>query len=287
MAPGTPGAGPAEKNSEGNHSRHPAQPKEYAMTQLRNTSTLSALRPRRRMLAGVAALGALSVVVVPTAFATTSTSSTVYYACASKTTGALRQVGASTACKNTETRSSWNQQGVPGTPGKQGTTGATGPAGATGATGPAGAIGATGPAGAMGATGPAGAPGVSGYQAVSSTSALPGLTAAEFRSYCPAGEQVLGGGYTSDVNVQNSAQVTVVGAEPVDGTPVGDYYTVTLANFQAAPGAESAINVTVTATCATTTAGSAAAAGGAAAASRLASESRPGVVNLQRITAVH
>lgn len=58
-------------------------------------------------------------------------------ACANKKTGVLRHAK-NGKCSRTETRLSWNQQGVPGPAGSAGPTGATGPAGANGATGAAG-----------------------------------------------------------------------------------------------------------------------------------------------------
>jgi hypothetical protein len=116
------------------------------------------------------------------AYATTSSSGTVYTACVSQWGHALYNVttdGTTPKCHARDTNITWNQtgpQGAQGPAGAAGPQGAKGDTGATGAVGPAGLpglkgdtgpIGPVGPAGAKGdtgATGPAGSAGASGPQ---------------------------------------------------------------------------------------------------------------------------
>src|SRR4051812_13884120 len=91
--------------------------------------------PRTVLVAGVtAAIAAAGV-------AGATSSDTVYNGCALNTTGVLRQVAATTACRSTEHRITWNSRG---------------PAGAAGARGPAGAAGVPGAPGPKGEAGPKG-----------------------------------------------------------------------------------------------------------------------------------
>lgn len=109
-------------------------------------------------------------------------------------------------CKRDETMLQWNQagpQGAKGDTGAQGLKGDTGSAGAQGPAGPTGATGPqgpTGPAGAQGPQGPTGTNGISGYQqmteSITSFSLAPGTESVHVVS-CPAGKQVLGGGFLS------------------------------------------------------------------------------------------
>lgn len=82
--------------------------------------------------------------------------------------------------------------GPTGDTGPTGATGPTGPVGATGATGPTGPAGATGATGATGVTGATGAVGVSGYSVVTNSD----QNAASLIASCPAGQKVLGGGFS-------------------------------------------------------------------------------------------
>lgn len=84
---------------------------------------------------------------------------TTYYGCVNNTTGAIRIVSKTTACKSTEHKIHWNQVGPQGPQGPQGPAGPQGPQGAQGP---------QGPAGPQGPTGPQGPPGISvGYSAIS------------------------------------------------------------------------------------------------------------------------
>jgi hypothetical protein len=94
-------------------------------------------------------------------------------------------------------------QGGPGAVGATGPQGIAGPQGAPGAQGPAGAQGAQGPQGPqgpmgfLGPAGPRGVPGVSGYEVVSTlvTVTINGLQTTTGDATCPAGKQVIGGGF--------------------------------------------------------------------------------------------
>ena len=105
------------------------------------------------------------------------------------------------------------RSGARGPVGPPGATGSAGPVGATGPAGPVGATGATGAAGPMGATGPAGPPGLSGYVRTNglTVSVAPTMQGTSFAA-CPAGKQVLGGGWF---------QTTVGGGLRVIGDSVG------------------------------------------------------------------
>jgi len=79
--------------------------------------------------------------------------SSVYTACVTKSSGAIRLIDPSLSksswgshCQSSEQQISWNQTGPTGPAGVSGHTGATGPHGSTGATGPQGSTGSEGPA---------------------------------------------------------------------------------------------------------------------------------------------
>jgi hypothetical protein len=92
-----------------------------------------------------------------------ATAATVtYYACVSKSTGAVRIVSKTTVCKSTENKIMWNEIGPVGPKGATGATGPAGPKGATGATGPQGPSGPQGPQGPQGPTGATGPQGPQG-----------------------------------------------------------------------------------------------------------------------------
>jgi hypothetical protein len=88
------------------------------------------------------------------------------------------------------------REGPPGPPGPQGPIGLTGPRGQAGATGQKGATGPAGPPGPAGPAGPPGpAGGLSGYQLVTNQGNI-GPGGGSINAVCPAGKQVLGGGYS-------------------------------------------------------------------------------------------
>jgi hypothetical protein len=116
-----------------------------------------------------------------------------YYACHSK--GTLYNVStAPVECRRDDTLMRWNQVGPMGPVGPKGDTGATGPQG------PAGPAGPVGPAGSGGT--------LSGWQivvgesvAVPGGSSNTGVGTAPGRADCPAGQKVLGGGWTTSDNI--------------------------------------------------------------------------------------
>jgi hypothetical protein len=122
-------------------------------------------------------------------------------------TGATGATGSEGSTGATGPTGATGETGPTGPAGPQGPTGAEGPAGATGeagATGPTGETGPAGPAGPTGPTGPTGATGDTGPAAsqivagatVTSPVAPPPNTAITSTATCPAGEVLLGGGFT-------------------------------------------------------------------------------------------
>jgi hypothetical protein len=93
--------------------------------------------------------------------------------------------------------------GATGAVGPKGDTGATGPKGDTGPTGAAGLQGPMGPQGLMGPLGPQGLPGVGGYYIASTApttvTLLTANTTTTLTATCPAGKNVIGGGYESSL----------------------------------------------------------------------------------------
>ncbi|GAA4583625.1 hypothetical protein GCM10023194_21470 [Planotetraspora phitsanulokensis] len=150
---------------------------------------------------GVLAVGALtgSLLTVGGMATASAAPAPVIYACVDKATRAARIVSASTKCRATETRTSWNQKGLQGPRGATGPKGATGAKGTTGprgATGPAGPKGATGPAGPQGATGargPAGPPGTAGAPDIQIIQSP--ITNAGGQVRCVPGRIATGGGF--------------------------------------------------------------------------------------------
>ena len=90
--------------------------------------------------------------------------------------------------------------GPQGEVGPAGPVGPTGPKGDTGATGATGSQGPQGPMGLMGPLGPQGLPGISGYfiaSTPSTTVTVAGNSTTSMSVSCPAGKNVIGGGYES------------------------------------------------------------------------------------------
>lgn len=115
----------------------------------------------RAAAVGATTAGAL-VVGVGVAFAQIPAQDGTISACYSRSGGALRVVDEGQACKNGETRLTWNQKGEPGPAGAAGPQGPAGADGAPGADGADGAQGPAGPAGSDGAAGPQGPVGPEG-----------------------------------------------------------------------------------------------------------------------------
>jgi Collagen triple helix repeat (20 copies) len=167
-----------------------------------NSSRIVAPNRRHRRIAWMAAAAAVigSVGVAGVSYAAVPDRSGVIHACY-PTAGNLHQLSViNTAktytCPAGYTGVKWDQTGPTG---PQGAPGAQGLAGPQGPTGPQGATGAQGPAGPQG---PPGTPGVSNYQIVTASTtytAQYGYTYQEYvDAFCPAGEDLLGGGVQSN-----------------------------------------------------------------------------------------
>ena len=229
---------------------------------------------RRPLLAGIALLAGAAAIGVPSALAATSGPAPVtYYACVGNHSGVLRQVGPHQHCYRNEHRIDWNNVGPRGPRGPRGPQGPQGPQGATGAQGPQGAPGAQG------------VPGLSQYQVVKQGGTIPGLAAGEVRAYCPTGTQVIGGGYTTDVNVNVGQKVVLLRSQPVHNTDgQQDYFAAAIGNYQDPAVAGTAVNATVTAVCAATTpAGAATAAAVPGGTAPAHAGPHPTVIRLQRL----
>ena len=140
------------------------------------------------------------------------------HGCVDRHNGQVRIVSPQGHCRRSETALDWNVEGPPGAPGPAGT---SGPAGVNGDPGPAGPAGVNGDPGPAGPPGAPGTPGVSGWEYVVSSAVL--LPAGGTRSAvarCPAGKQVIGGGFTSP-----GVGSTVVESHPVFGPVAGDSRT--------------------------------------------------------------
>jgi hypothetical protein len=152
----------------------------------------------------------LLVAVVGAAYAAVSRtarpSAEAITACASKGSGRLRVVPATSACRRSEDRLAWN---VAGPPGPKGDPGPAGPQGERGAPGPAGEAGAPGPRGEQGArgevgpAGPAGERGPTGPQGPAGPQGTPGRGLSSFDEL--AGLPCTSSGRTGAVSVRFDA----------------------------------------------------------------------------------
>jgi hypothetical protein len=131
------------------------------------------------------------------------------HACVNNTSGEIKIVGANSNCPSNYRALDWNIQGPAGQQGPIGSVGPAGPVGPVGPAGPIGPQGLQGEPGLQGEQGLQGLPGQQGIQGIQGPAGISGLevvyvnsgalTAAghEMVAECPAGKQVLGGGYTS------------------------------------------------------------------------------------------
>ena len=149
------------------------------------------LRARRGRAALVVAV--LFAVSAGTALATTLVSNGytdgngVYHGCVANGNGVLRVLAPGDSCKRNEDPIDWSRTGPQGVQGPQGAQGPKGDTGATGAQGPKGDTGAQGPAGDA----------FAGYQVISGSVATPPNTEATGSLYCPSGQKMLSGGFTT------------------------------------------------------------------------------------------
>src|ERR1700752_2924656 len=136
------------------------------------------------------------------------------HACVNNTSGEIKIVGANSNCPSNYRALDWNIQGPAGQQGPIGPVGLVGPVGAMG---PQGLQGERGFQGEQGIQGPAG---ISGLEVVQANSG----TLNEFRidviAECPAGKQVLAGGFAT---AGNNVDVSVAA-----NAPYGSSWVVTL-----------------------------------------------------------
>jgi len=127
------------------------------------------------------------------------------HACVSNSSGEIKIVGANAGCPSNYRALDWSIQGPAGQQGP------IGPVGPMGPMGPIGPVGTTGPQGEQGPQGLPGPAGMSGLEVVQVNSG----TLNEFRIdvvvECPAGKQVLGGGFAT---AGNNQYVTVMANAP-------------------------------------------------------------------------
>jgi hypothetical protein len=143
------------------------------------------------------------------------------HACVNNTSGEIKIIGANATCPNNYRALDWNIQGPAG---QQGPIGPVGPVGPVGLVGPIGPQGLQGERGLQGEQGPQGLPGQQGIQGPAGISGLEIVTANSGTqdtdiiyvfAECPAGKQVLGGGFST---AGNNLGVTVAENGPVNST---------------------------------------------------------------------
>ena len=135
------------------------------------------------------------------------------HACVNNTSGELKIVGANSNCPNNYRPLDWNIQGPAGQQGPMGPAGPVGPVGPVGPIGPMGPVGPQGLQGEQGLQGIQGPAGISGLEVVSADSGFRTAAAIDMTAVCPAGKQVIGGGFSTrsasgNLNVRASAPIT-------------------------------------------------------------------------------
>ena len=172
------------------------------------------------------ALGA----TVPIAIAATSPEAdgAVIQACAGPA-GQLRVVAAHEACRKSETRLTWNQQGSPGLPGLPGTDGEQGPQGQPGPPGPRGEPGERGERGERGVPGPQGPAGADGAGPAAGLEVVTNLSPRDSSTWrvlgvnCPTGKVAISGGVS--LSTMTTGSVALMASGPSlhrqDGLPGG------------------------------------------------------------------
>jgi Collagen triple helix repeat (20 copies) len=155
-------------------------------------SVFSKLKLSKGLMAGLLLGGALGSVGV--AAATSSPSTTVFYACLNVKAGTMNSINTTGApkCAKGNVNTSWNANGPKGDTGSQGS---TGPQGLKGDTGPQGLQGLTGDVGPQGLKGDTGLQGPKGD--TGSTPSLPTGYYISFSGACSNGQGALGRIYTA------------------------------------------------------------------------------------------
>lgn len=159
---------------------------------------------KRRL--GILTGAAVAAVAAGVGYAAIPDGSGVIHGCYQREQGTLRVIDDATeSCRSTETPISWSQ------------------AGPQGEVGPQGPAGPQGPQGEKGEKGDDGADGITGWQLVTAQGGVDsGLNVpAGATALCPAGKQVLGGGYellTEDgTSLENEASDEVLASKPING----------------------------------------------------------------------
>jgi hypothetical protein len=134
------------------------------------------------------------------------------HACVNNTSGEIKIVGANSNCPSNYRALDWSIQGPAGQQGLVGPVGPTGPMGPQGLQGERGPQGLPGQQGIQGVQGPTG---ISGLEVVSAHSGFQSAALIETQAYCPAGKQVIGGGFSTlgtfgKVIVRVSAPVNLI-----------------------------------------------------------------------------
>jgi Collagen triple helix repeat (20 copies) len=164
------------------------------------------------------------------------------HACVNNTSGELKIVGANANCPNNYRPLDWNIQGLAGQQGPIGPAGPVGPVGPIGPTGPQGLQGEQGPQGLPGEPGIQGPAGISGLEVVTVNSGTQVAARIDVFVECPAGKQVLGGGYgTIGSNLDTSISTSA---------PYGSYQWVVTAVTNDYPNVRSGWSVQAYAICA-------------------------------------
>ncbi len=161
------------------------------------------------------------------------------HACVSNSSGEVKIVGANATCPSNYRALDWNIQG-PG--GQQGPIGPVGPVGPAGPMGPQGLQGEAGPQGLPGEPGIQGPAGISGLEVVMVSSGTQAAARIDVFVECPAGKQVLSGGYST---IGNNLDTSI----SANG-PYGPYQWVVTAVTNDYPNVRSAWSVHAYAVCA-------------------------------------
>jgi hypothetical protein len=156
---------------------------------------------------------ALAIVFVSVAGATVVSAhggnTALIHACVSNSSGEVKIVGANATCPSNYRALDWNIQGPAG---QQGPIGPVGPVGPAGPMGPQGLQGERGLQGEQGLQGPAG---ISGLEVVQVYSGTQSNFRIDVYVDCPAGKQVLGGGFGT---VGDNQYVSVMASAPLSST---------------------------------------------------------------------
>lgn len=140
------------------------------------------------------------------------------HACVSNSSGEIKIVGANSNCPSNYRALDWNIQGPAGQQGPIGPAGPVGPVGPIGPMGPQGLQGEQGPQGEpgpQGLQGMQGPAGISGLEIVTADSGTQNTDVIYVYADCPAGKQVLGGGFSS---AGNNLNTTVAENGPLNST---------------------------------------------------------------------